>query len=74
MEGQKIFKIKKIIFTDGCTLENVTATINYGFLIVDQEEAEADTAPSWYNLNYVESLQNVEVLTNQQRKGRVAFI
>ena len=78
MDGQKpiIFKVKKVIFYNGDILEDITATINYGFLIV-QPEADQDTdpeaAPSWYNLNSVKSMQNVEVQI-EQRKGRIAMI
>ena len=78
MDGQKpiIFKVKKVIFYNGDILEDITATIGHGFLIV-QPEADQDTdpeaAPSWYNLNSVEAMQNVEVQA-EQRKGRIAMI
>ena len=59
IDSNKPLQVKTIRFINGDILENKTVFVAGGFLIVEADPP--DQAPTWYNLQTVEALQEVTV-------------
>ncbi len=69
---QKPLHVRYIHLANGLTLKNRTAFIVGGFVIVESDKE--DTAPTWYNVSEVLTLQEVSIDETQQKpQGRLVF-
>lgn len=64
IQSNRPLHVKQIRFANGSTLEDKTAFIVDGFLIIEADGE--DLSPTWYNLQYIEALEEVTPITHQK--------
>lgn len=68
INSNKVLHVKRVHLANGDTLDDKDVFISGGFLIVAADRE--DTAPTWYNLQNVEALQEVTQETPSRKQGQ----
>ena len=73
IDNNKLLHVKRVHLANGDTLDDKDVAIISGFLVVAADRE--DQAPTWYNLQNVEALQEVTAIEGQRRQQaqRVVF-